>query len=93
MEQEEFAEKYVDVLKAQAFTLFLSPDFSRAPSIAQHWLDKKFVYVGDTKAYIVIGEALSPRRTYNIALALIEFVIPGVLRLTRALVPTNGDLV
>jgi hypothetical protein len=93
MEQEEFTDKYVDVLKAQPFTLFPSPDFSRAPSIAEQWLYKKLVYVADSKAFIVIGESSNPKKTYNISLALIEFVIPGVLRLTRALVPTNGDLV
>jgi hypothetical protein len=92
MEHDEFGQKYVDVLRQKPFALFPLPDLQRAPlDVQQGWQTRKFEYVEHNKAYVVIRDSANNQH-FNIALALIEFALPGTLRLFRPLIRSNGDL-
>jgi hypothetical protein len=90
MTQQDF-QKYIGVLKAAPFTLYPAVDMSSIPSRAPAWIGKQFKYVDDSEAHVIIQDTASDK-TYYIPLVLVEFANPGVLRLTRALKPDNGNL-
>jgi hypothetical protein len=92
MEKEEFARKYLDILRSKPFALFPLPNLQGAPlDIADAWQRKSFQYVDHNQAYVTVQDT-GNGNNYNIALTLVEYAVPGVLKLTRQLLRSNGDL-
>lgn len=89
MEQKDFL-KYLDLVK-EPFALYPSP---QSPDGNQntYFRTAKFVYVDDNQTHVQIQD-VKTQKTYDLPLVLIEFVNPGVMRLTRQVAAWNGSFV
>ena len=76
---------YIPILEEKPFELFPAPQ-GMGPQT------NKFVYADADPTHLKIQNAGSGKE-YSLPLVLIEFASVGVLRLTRAVVPRNGNLV
>jgi hypothetical protein len=83
MDAKEF-QKYIIVLQAKEFSLYPCPD-------GMNSFDR-FEYVNDDGLHLVVRHVKSSKE-YHIALAVIEFANPGVLRLIRQMKVFNGSFV
>ena len=88
MESKDF-QKYIPILKQQPFAIFPIP---KGPNQTILWHSKKFLYVDDSPTHIVVQDSENQKQ-YDLALVLVEFANPGVLRLTREVIAWNGSFV
>ena len=89
MKFEDFVKLYVDILKREPFLLYPPPE---GPDKRINWRLRKFTYVDDSPAHVTIQD-VETQKNYELPLALVEFANPGVLRLSRAVIPWNGSFV
>jgi hypothetical protein len=82
--------KYLD-LEKEPFALYPPP---QSPEGTQnvHFKSAKFIYVDDGPTHVKIKDTKTDK-VYDVALVLIEFVNPGVMRLNREVAAWNGSFV
>ena len=76
-------------LTREPFVLYPPP---KGPDHTIKWQFKKFIAVGDNETHAKIQD-IESEKIYDLPLVLIEFVNPGVMRLTREVSPWNGSFV
>jgi len=89
MEHNQFL-KYLDLVK-EPFALYPSPKGTDQRQNIE-FMTRKFLYVDDNPTHVKIQD-LTTKKIYDLPLVLIEFVNPGVMRLTREVAPWNGSFV
>jgi len=89
MEHKDFL-KYLDLIKKpNVFALCPEP---KGPDSNTRWKVNEFLYAGDNLTHVKI-QHLETDKVYDLPLVLVEFVNPGVMRLTRQVEPWNGSFV
>jgi len=89
MERKDFL-KYRDLIKKpKVFSLYPEP---KGPDPKLRWCVNEFLYVDDNLTHIKI-QHLETDNIYDLPLALVEFISPGVMRLTRQVEPWNHSFV
>jgi hypothetical protein len=89
MEHKDFL-KYLELMK-EPFALYPGPKSTDQRQNLE-FMTRKFTYVDDTPTHVKIQDTVT-QKVYDLPLVLIEFVNPGVMRLTRDVTPWNGSFV
>jgi len=84
MTHDEFMQ-YHSIIKQDAFRLIPDPD-----GIDRR--DNNFVYADDNRTHVII-KGVATQNQYHLPLVLVEFISPGVVRLTRKVKADEGNLV
>lgn len=86
MEHKDF-EKYRHLLQRR-FKLYPNP----SGPVGEVWYSKEFELSDDSPTHLTIRD-LETRKTYALPLVLIEFISPGLIRLTREIKIADGMFV
>jgi hypothetical protein len=82
--------KYLEIVK-EPFAIYPAPQGNNQTE-NQHFRTARFSYVDHSPTHVRVTD-IKTEKSYDLPMVLVEFVNPGVMRLTRAVAPLNGSFV